>query len=97
MAGCFQNGTVQAVHKYADFVLLLLIAALSWWLVGVDKRIGANTERIQLVAQQSLQSQSRSEEVLRRLESIDQKLVIIDQRIYTLFGQRLWRGGEELR
>ena len=94
MAGCFQNGTVQAVHKYADLVLLLLIGALAWWLTGLDTRITANVERMHLVSQQSAQSQSRSEEVLRRLDSIDQKLRVIDARIYRLSSSRLGRSEE---
>ena len=91
MAECFKNGTAQMVHKYADLVLLLLLGALAWWLTGLDTRLTSTTDRVNLVMQQSMQSQSRYEEVLRRLAGIENQLSTIDARIYRLFVSRTGR------
>ena len=88
MPPCFSNQWNQALHKYADLVLILLIAALSWWLIQVDARVGRNAERIQSAIVDSAGAKERSEAMGKRFDAIDQKLTLIDQRIYSLFGAR---------
>lgn len=75
---------MQQFHRYADGVLLLLIAALAWWLVGLDGRITRNTDRIQVAQTEAMGTKERGEALLRRLEQIDMRLVTIDNRLYVL-------------
>ena len=85
---CFKNQFNQALHKYADIVLVLLLAALTWWLVQVDARVTKNSDRIQGAIVDSTGAKERGEALMKRLDGIDLKLTIIDQRIYSLFGTR---------
>lgn len=90
--GCFQNVVAQAIHKYANMVLVLLLAALAWWLVGVDRRITVNSDINQKHAAEiqglKERSEQRSEALMRRIDEIDKKLAIIDNRLYLLFSPR---------
>ena len=88
MPPCFSNQWNQALHKYADLVLILLIAALGWWLVQVDARVGRNTERIHSAIVDSAGAKERGEAMLKRFDAVDMKLTLIDQRIYSLFGSQ---------
>lgn len=85
---CFQGTAMQAIHKYADFVLLLLVAMLAWWLVGLDDRITKGKDQAQALAQEISRAGARNEELFRRLDGIDQKLIVIDNRLYTILGGR---------
>lgn len=89
---CFQNVVAQSIHKYANIVLLLLLAALSWWLVGLDTRTGLNTALGQQHAAEiqglKERNEQRSDALLRRIDAIDMKLAIIDNRLYILVGTR---------
>jgi len=87
-SSCFNNQTMQLVHKYADGVLLLLIAALSWWLINLSAQVDRLRDRGQVVLADALSARERSEAILKRLDQIDLRLLTIDQRIYALFGQR---------
>lgn len=53
---CFQNQIAQAIHKYASFVLLALIAILSWWGSNIDARLVS-------VAQEQARRTTRVEEI----------------------------------
>ena len=88
MAPCFSNQWNQAVHKYANFVLVLFIAALSWWLIQVDARGTKNMEELRAVQVEAASAKARNDALLARLDAIDMKLTLIDQRIYSLFGAR---------
>lgn len=96
---CFQNGYAQLIHRYADIVLLLFIAAISWWLLGLDRRVEINAEKMHkgLSEAAGLVStvQERHNAVLKGLEQIDKRfdqvdsrLSVIDNRIYVLFGTK---------
>lgn len=86
---CFRNSYAQAVHRYADGVLLLFIAALAWWLVALDGRVTKEGEARQVIVQEQGRSKAQNEEVLRRLDVVNAQLTVIDQRIYALVGSRL--------
>jgi len=92
MPACFQNTMAQTLHRYMDYVLLLFIAALAWWLMQLDDRLTRTADRSFLLAQEVAVVRGRNEEVLRRLDAIDTKLSVIDARIYQLSSQRFWRG-----
>lgn len=89
---CFSHPVVQAIHRYVDMVLLLLIAALAWWFVGLDRRVEVHADRLNkaLIEASGVSStgQSRHEALLKRLDQIDQRLIVIDQRFYMLFGKQ---------
>lgn len=85
---CFQHAVTQAVHKYADMVLLLLITAIAWWLVGLDGRVARTTERMQAIAAEATGARERSEAMLKRLDQIDAKLGVIDNRLYQWIGRQ---------
>lgn len=53
---CFQNQIAQAIHKYADILLLALIAIVAWWASGIDTRVTG-------VAQEQARRTSRVEEI----------------------------------
>ena len=89
---CFTNGYAQLIHRYADLVLLLLIAALAWWLVGIDARITRNTDRLQTTASDASGAKERGEAILKRLDQIDSRLMIMDNRFYLFFGTRSKEG-----
>lgn len=54
---CFQNGTLQLLHKLADAVLLILIAIVAWWASNIDRRVAD-------VAQEQARRTSRIEEIV---------------------------------
>lgn len=89
---CFSHPAIQAIHRYADFVLLLLIAALAWWFVGLDRRVEVYAEKLnKAIVEASWMSstaQSRHEALLKRLDQIDQRLIVIDNRFYAVFGKQ---------
>lgn len=93
---CFQSLIAQGIHKYADMVLLLLIAVLAWWLVGLDSRITRNTDRIQTTQADASGAKERGEALLKRLDQIDARLVTIDNRLY-LFSGSGRRGGMDIQ
>lgn len=62
-ARCFQNAIAQTIHRYADIVLLLLIAGLSWWLVQVDSRIVKTTDIVLEVRTEQATRKTRVEEI----------------------------------
>ena len=84
---CFKNGYAQVVHRYADLVLLLLIAALAWWLVDLDRRTNRNADRIHEAIATASGAKERGDAILKRLDQIDGRLVTIDNRLYTLSGR----------
>lgn len=89
---CFAHPAVQMVHRYADLVLLLLIAALAWWFVGLDRRVEDHGERINKAFAEASGAasmvQARHEALLHRLDQIDQRLIVIDNRFYALLGRQ---------
>ena len=36
---CFRNGYAQLVHRYADFLLLILIGVLGGWMANMNNRV----------------------------------------------------------
>lgn len=89
---CFKNPAVQAIHRYADFVLFLLLTAIAWWLVNIDARVTQSTNNLQVIHSALAGTDARNDETLRRLTSIDQRLGVIDQRLYALMGLRVPQG-----
>lgn len=56
MPPCFQSQIVQTIHKYADILLLCLIAIIAWWASGIEGRVT-------VVAQEQARRTSRVEEI----------------------------------
>ena len=96
---CFATPIAQTVHRYFDYVLLLFIAVLAWWLVGLDRRIDLTAEKAQrgltdisvLITvnhERNTALLERSAALLLRLDGIDRQLGQIDHRLYRLMGAR---------
>ena len=94
---CFSNNTMQVLHKYADLLLLVLIAILGYWASGIDAKLNVVThEQLRRSAQYDEVTNLRSDitvlkvqmaaldgimTTLKRHEMILQRL---DERIMTL-------------
>ena len=52
-----QNGTLQLIHKFADAILLILIAIIAWWASNIDRHV---TD----IAQEQARRTSRIEEIM---------------------------------
>ena len=53
---CFDNAVAQAIHRYSNILLLILISILAWWGSGIDSRVT-------VIAQEQARRTSRIEEV----------------------------------
>ena len=81
---CFKNQIIQVLHKYAAFVSILLVGAVSWFLIGLDKRVTVGAElNAALRVEVRAQEESRKATV-EQLVLIQKKLSVIDHRLYIL-------------
>mgnify|MGYP001582435728 CR=1 FL=1 len=53
---CFDNAVAQVIHKYANWLLILLFGIAGWWISGIDARVT-------IIAQEQARRASRIEEV----------------------------------
>ena len=82
--GCFDNKYVQLIHKYADTVLLLSIAMLSYWLVDLAQKQDDEIKNRHILDVTVSKLQGGQEEIMRSLSEIKGKLVRVEDRLYKI-------------
>ena len=85
---CFQAWWAQLMHKYATFLLVIVIGMLSWWLVHLDARTTKNTEAFSALKAETNMVQEHQQAVLRSLHDIRVQIITLDNRIYILMGRK---------
>lgn len=81
---CFDNKYVQLIHKYADTVLLLAIAMLSYWLVDLAQKQDDEIKNRHMLDVSVSKLQGGQEEIMRSLDGIKGQLVRLEDRMYKL-------------
>lgn len=76
------------MHKYATFLLIIVIGMLSWWLVNLDMRTTKNTEALAIIKSDTNMVIEHHQAVLRSLDDIKMKVITLDNRIYILMGRK---------
>ena len=81
---CFNNVYLQVMHKYSNLLLMLALAMLSYWFVGLESKQERGAEARVIIDKKVTALEVGQSEIMRGLQDIKVELKELNMKIYNL-------------